>query len=175
MSKQELPPEPVRTFLLDHDYGKWKEYVNFLVDNFPQVQNGRVQYLIEGGAAIHLHMPNTRRDLFMKPHDIDVVCRSKELKNQFWPPITFDLKTVEEWFEFRSIKHTDERANILLSSSTSLVCGSREVLVLNKAALSLSKKLPFLGFRQRLKDTMDIKALEVPDEEIRTLRQKLNL
>ena len=174
VSKLELPPEPVRSFLLEYPgYENWKSYLHFLIDNFPQVQDGQIQYLIEGGAAMHLHIPNTRRDVFGKPHDIDVICRSKELRDQFLPPVTFDVKTTEEWFRLRAIEYTEERGNFLLSCNTPVISEGRKILALNKVTLSLSKKLPFMWYKQRFKDIFDIQALGIPDEETNSLRQQI--
>lgn len=174
MNKLELPPEPIRTFLLEHPgYENWKSYLHFLVDNFPQVQNGQIQYLIEGGAAMHLHIPDTRRDLFGKPHDIDVICRSNELRDQFLPPVTFDVKTTEEWFRLRAMEYTKEKGSFLLSCNAPIISEGRRILALNKVTLSLSKRLPFMGNRQRLKDIMDTQELGIPDEETNSLRQQI--
>ncbi len=51
------PSEFVSGYIKEHPNRTWQDNLIFLADNFPQVQNGQMQYFIEGGTAVKLLHP----------------------------------------------------------------------------------------------------------------------
>lgn len=175
MVEMRLPPGQVGNFIKENPSGYWRDYLMFLLNTFPQVQDGKIQYLIEGGAAVFLYHPNSVRSPFIVPHDIDVVCKSRQLRDQFYPPITFDFKTLQEWLELRGMQYSEGGGELLLNCFDEVIFEARKILVLSPVALALSKSLPFLGYQQRFKDVSDLKILGVPSTEINDLKKRIEM
>ncbi len=158
-----------RAFIESEPTADWKRSLSFLLENFPQIKEEKIDYIIEGGAAISLlghHRTN-------EPKDIDLIVARQDLADDFQNSEKFDAKTLKEWFAQRGLDFTRERGEFLLASSTIVQHEGKKVLVLNPNLLACSKLLEFRGRKPRIQDTEDLAFLGVSKEVVEETMKEL--
>jgi len=161
--------QEVRDFLEQEPAADWKRSLLFLLDRFPQIRDGKTEYLIEGGAAVAL-LGHPRGKA---PKDIDLLTSRPDLPAAFQNSEKFDVKTVEHWFEERGLTYTPERGAFLLGSSETVQHEGVNVLVLSPVLLACSKLLEFRGRKPRLQDQNDVSFLGASPEDIHAAMERL--
>lgn len=169
------PSERVRKFLKENPEADWRICLNFLLDNWPQVVAGEVQYVIEGGTAVKLLFPQRG-----KPADVDVISRSEEMEEEFQGASKkLDVKRIEFWLAVRVWPHNlryfdSEKAEFLFTHTREVEFMGRELLVLNEIALAASKEMPYSGSRsKRPKDITDLELLRQDPLEVEKLINRI--
>lgn len=167
-----IEPTPlIKEFLEKNPEAGWKETLNFLLDQFPQIVDGEIQYLIDGGTAVHLLCPERRT-----PKDIDILVKNEDFKTNFVNAKIIDAKTPKDWCSDHSVPYCDVLAEKIFTSSTPIVFGDKAVLIVSPSFLAISKTLPWRGKPQaRQVDLQDLELLSVSDENIQQLKQILGI
>lgn len=164
------PADKVSKFLKENPNANWKEALNFVLDNYPQVFDGELVWILEGGAAVYLLNP-ARSNI---PDDIDIVTKSEQMAKDFSNSHTFNVDTTDLWCRFRRIEPSDRIINLLFCHHTRVDFMGREVEVLDPVALTASKTVPWQGFvPKRQKDQEDIALLSAPQDEVKKLIEEL--
>ncbi len=149
-------PEPtsdkVKKFIQENPSANWRECLEFLIDGWPQLVGGSVQYLIEGGAAVKLLFPERQ-----EPEDIDVLTRNEDLKSQFQGNKKFGIKRLADWYviKVRPFSHRSfdpSKAQFVFDHHERAEFNGRNVLILNRLGLSTAKSMHVL----RDKDVRDL-------------------
>ena len=165
-----LPSDRVRRFVNENPNAGWDGCLQFVLDNFPQVENGAIQWLVEGGVAVHFLRPS--RTI---PEDIDIITRSKKMVREFVNASPkLDVKTVEDWFRFRLLGHNQESEEFLFRNNTAVPFRNGKIYVLNPVALAASKTIPWgRSHVKRARDIEDIRILSVPEENVQEFIDQL--
>ncbi len=163
------PSEFVQRYIEGNPNRTWRDNLAFLIDNFPQVQNEQIQYLIEGGTGVKLLRPQR-----VDPEDIDFITRSEELALQFSSTPGLDAKSVELWFKFRASRllFTPQNVEKLFNLTQEVEFQGRKIHILKPTVLAMSKDTR-KWFNPRQKDMDDINLLGVSDDEIEEVIRKL--
>ncbi len=164
------PSENVTKFLKENPNADWKQALNFVLDNYPQVVKGELVWILEGGAAVYL-LNTARAD---NPDDVDIVTKSEPMAKDFTNTLTFNVDTTDLWCRFRRLEPSDRITNLLFSHHSPVDFMGRKVEVLDSVALTASKTIPWQGFApQRQKDKTDIVLLSAPQDEVKELVTEL--
>ena len=164
-----LPSDEVMRFLAENPGANWEDSLMYFVDRYPQIEDTKVQWIVEGGAAVRLHN-QTRRT----PNDIDIITRKSEVKDEFANAKGFDIKTVEDWFTLRGLDYTEEKGEILFSNVTTTELHGKQLLILNPPALVVSKTISTHRFApQRPEDQADIDLLSANSQAVQSLIQSI--
>lgn len=164
------PSEHVTKFLKEKPNADWKQALNFVLDNYPQVVDDELVWILEGGAAVYLLNP-ARADT---PDDVDIVTKSEQMAKDFTNTLTFNVDTTDLWCRFRRLKPSDRITNLLFAHHSPVDFMGRKVEVLDPVTLTASKTIPWQGFApQRQKDKADIALLSAPQDEVKNLVAEL--
>lgn len=154
--------ELIKQFKEKNPEANFDDKLEFLINNFPQVDGNGVNYLVEGGAAIELLTPGSRGASF----DIDLISPTTDISEALVNSGIFDVKSPQQWLEFRGLEATKRNQDMLMSSFTRVEKGGKEVLILSPDMLALSKQLPYSNREPRDKDLEDFKILNIGQEDI---------
>lgn len=165
----EEPSEMVRAFLKEHPDVKWEDSLRYVLDHYKQVEDGKVMYLVEGGAALKLLFPNRQ-----EPGDLDIVTRSDQMQKDFSNSRSFDVKSLSLWYASRLHPHNPrafdvDEGDFLMDMNQPVRFGDREVLILNPLALAVSKTLQYLSQESRQKDREDLTMLNQDPQQIQSI------
>lgn len=81
------PSENVSKYLKENPSADWKQALNFVLDNYPQIVDAKLVWILEGGAAVYLLNPS-RADT---PDDVDIVTKSEQMAKDFTNTLTFNV------------------------------------------------------------------------------------
>ncbi|MBI2019938.1 hypothetical protein HYS94_00760 [Candidatus Daviesbacteria bacterium] len=169
---KELPPiivyprhPSLEALYRENPQPSWDKILDLLISIFPQVENGQLQYLIEGGVAVHLLIP-TRQI----PEDVDLVLRSEDSETEKKFAGT-PSKSAKRWLESRRIPGSEPNIRILFSHSTPVQFNGRPVYILDALALTFSKSVdlhstPLHIAPPRPKDLKDLRLLGISQAQI---------
>ena len=161
----------MKEFFREHPEAKWKDALNFLLEKFPQITDGQIQYLIDGGAAVHLLHPERE-----EPKDIDILVRAEDLKENFSNALIIDAKTIKDWCANHDVPYSADIEEKIFSLGVNLNIDGRGIVIASPAFLALSKLLPWFGkSRRREKDASDLKILSVSPGDLDRLKKLLNI
>lgn len=165
------PSEKVHDYLKSSPRANWQDDLDYLLSNHPQVENGTLRYLIEGGSAVSLLKPDCGR----KTKDVDAITISQPLEKLFYNSKRFDIKNVWFWFLTRNIPHSESAQAFLFRNPVVVPFRNHLVQVLNQVALAAtkSKYIRFAYGEQRDQDIADLEILGVSDQQIRDFADKL--
>ncbi len=149
------PALRIARFIEQRPLPSWENALHFLLDNYPQIQDGRLRFVIDGSVGVKLHLPQRNPE----PADIDLVTSSQTLVLEFANSKLFDAKFVKTWLAARGMPQA--RGAHLWEMVEPLDFQGREVLVLNKLALAASKFLPYYGRTPRRSDEADLSLLGI--------------
>lgn len=161
--------EKVRHFLENEPGADWRKGTRFLVENFPQMKDDKIEYLIEGSAAISLL--GFKRSA--EPNDIDLLVAQTVTEDAFRNSKLFDAKIVQQWFEDRHLDFREDRAEFLMRSFLPVPYEGKNVLVLNPTLLACSKLLEFRKRHPREQDQDDIRLLHISQNSIDDAMRRL--
>jgi hypothetical protein len=165
----QTPAKHVKEWLRKNPEADWRDSINYVLDNYPQTRrDGRLNYLIEGGTAIHFLYPERP-----EPADIDIISKSKRMKRDFNGVSKVDVKLVREWFQFRFIPFNAAVSGLLFSLKEEVEFEGRSIWILNAMGLSAAKTLPYLRIPPRSKDIEDMNFLDPENEKLMDLQQQL--
>ncbi|MBI2028602.1 MAG: hypothetical protein HYT07_03245 [Candidatus Levybacteria bacterium] len=167
------PSEEVKRFLTENPNARWDQCLGYVLDHWPQVRDGKIDYLVEGGTALRLLFPQ-RQD----PADVDILTRSQQMNKHFRNSRKFDVKHITDWYASRlhpynSNAFDQEGGNFLFDMNQSVEFGNRKVLVLNSLGLAVSKTLRYLHRDLRKKDLRDLTLLNQDSTQIRQIIKKI--
>lgn len=148
------PSYEVKQFLEKNPQAYWESSLRFLIETYPQVQDGQVKWVVEGGAAVRLHDPSRRI-----PNDVDIITREAEarMKKELVNVRRFGIKTIKEWLFLRDLLYTENKEEILFRHCLPLPFNGEDIWVLNPAALVVSKTIRTHRYAPpRLEDQNDI-------------------
>ncbi|MBI2337722.1 hypothetical protein HYU95_00915 [Candidatus Daviesbacteria bacterium] len=170
-----VPPDPyserIRMYFDEHLGKPWQNHLRFVLNTFPQIEKGQIQYLIYGGAAIHLL--NQQR---IKPKDIDVLTRNSAMAAEFpphpeGPPI--DVHSIDRWLQDHQLPYDQKLVDFLFEQFQPVSFEGREVLVMSPVAQVWSKQNVLWGNLKRPKDLEDIQLLNVNPEKVRIFAEQI--
>jgi len=170
-----VPPDPyserIRMYFDEHLGEPWQNHLRFVLNTFPQIEDGQIQYLIYGGAAIHLLHPQR-----IEPKDVDVLTRNSAMIAEFpphpeGPPI--DVHSIDRWLRDHQLPHNQELEDFLFGQFQPVNFEGKEVLIMNPISLSWSKQNVLWGNLKRPKDSEDIRLLNVNPEEIKMFTEQI--
>ena len=165
------PTELMKKFFQEHPEAKWNDALAFLLDSFPQVADGQVQYLIDGGTAVHLLHPERE-----EPLDVDIIVRSEEFKRNFVNARIVDPKTPKDWCSDHVIPYNEQIVEKIFALHVQIQFSGRTILIVCPEFLALSKSIPWRGKPQeRAKEISDLKLLSVSTEMIQRLKETLGI
>ncbi len=163
--------ELMKEFFRENPEAKWDAALEFLLQRFPQIMDGKVQYLIDGGTAVHILHPE-RED----PLDVDILVRSDEFKVKFVNARVIDAKSIKDWCTDHGIPYNEEMDEKILSLYTEVDFHGQKVLIAKPDFLALSKSIPWRGKpQQRQKETDDLRLLSVSQETLEQLKTTLGI
>lgn len=163
------PSEKVQAFLMENASQDWEQTLTYLLDNYPQHVDGKVVWVLSGGAAIHLRHPERAI-----PGDIDVITRSKQMAIDFQSSLVFDVKDTETWADYHRVTYDETDLERLFGEASLVSFQNRRVIALTDTALA-AEKSSWLGGEppKRDKDITDLKILSVPSEIASTFLNNL--
>lgn len=169
------PTREVQKFLRENPEVGWRNSLTFLLDRYPQVEKGRVIYLIEGGAAIRLLHPERQ-----EPGDVDVITRSSKMARDFANAQKIDVKTVSVWFAHRLWPYNYRYFNpkpgeFLLDLNQIVNFEGREIVILNSLGLAASKMLAYGNRPPRDKDLEDLKLLKQDPARVQEVIDRIKI
>lgn len=158
-------PDYFRKFEEQHPNPIWRDYLKFLLEQFPQDDDtGKIPaYIIEGGTAIKLHCPE-RRD----PGDIDIIDLRGNFRELIGPNTRwFNAVTPEEWAKAHGLGDSEKAKEVLLHGRMTVDFEDRKVTILDKPTLAATKVLPYKDRQRREGDISDLKILgyDIPAAE----------
>lgn len=151
---------------------EWQHHLSHLLDAHPQTQRGRIQYVLEGGAAVTI----LRSNRMIRPHDLDILIYDDRLKEELKAddPDWNDVHTVRDWFFLRGIPYTPSGESYLKRSHRRVRYDGHEVIILSPAVLAASKTFSYEGSdAPREKDLFDIINLKIPGKIVDRVRAHL--
>lgn len=158
-----LPPHPeVGKFLEEHPEPNWEELLLFLADTFPQSEDN-LQYLIEGGAAVHLLQPERQT-----PDDVDFIFKDTEDGKKF---SRLPGKSANEWLYSKGLPESDGNVDYLFHQFVPHEFKGRTLYLLNPPGLAFSKSVNYYHQPPREKDKADVQILGVMGEQISSFRE----
>lgn len=168
-----VPSERVLGFLKEHPQVSWQESLEFLLDYWQQVVEGRVQYLVEGGVAVKLLYPQRQ-----EPNDVDVVTRSINMAGEFNGARRIDVKPVSFWYASRLLPDNGNAFDptngaFLLDMSQEVQFGQRSLFILNPVALAVSKTLRYHNRDPREKDLEDLRLLDQDPQKVQNVIDRI--
>lgn len=160
------PSSEVKRFLVENPIPDWRTSLVYVLDNWPQATAGRINYLVEGGVAIKLLFPERS-----EPQDLDIVTQNPAIDTNFQGSKRFDVKTLQDWFAFRLPPYNrrafeTEPGRFLMDMHQAVYFEGRELLILNKLGLAVSKSLRWAGGEKREKDIQDLRFLNQDPQNI---------
>ena len=165
------PSERVIKFLEAHPKADWQDQIEFIADNFPQIKDGQLQWLLYGSAAIALLLPE---QLARSPKDTDIVTWDKIMTREFINSRIFDVKTIQDWFQLRGLSFTPEKGKLLFDQNIAVPFRGKPLKVFNPLALIVSKSFPWFGQPDRREqDTSDINLLQVSPDQVKSFIAQL--
>ncbi len=167
--KPVLPSERVGQFLTDHPNFEPHSAIDFLLDNFPQMDDQGVVWILEGGLAVDI-LTNGRRQAVT---DIDVVSRNGVMQSEFGCSY-FDIKSVESWLAAKGLPSGPQPTRQLLASSVPITFMGRTLVIMRPDLIAAGKSYDFLGRPPRDKDKRDIALLGILDSDLEIARRQLS-
>lgn len=148
------PPHPaVAGFHKDNPHPTWEEMLSFLITNFPQMEDGRLLYVIGGGVAVHLLKP-----IRQTPDDVDLIYRDEDM----WPKFNhLPAKSAKHWLEAHRIPSNEDNISTLFNHSVQAEFNGKPVYILDQVALAFSKSVNSYVAPPRPKDLQDVELLGV--------------
>jgi hypothetical protein len=169
-----VPQEPsirVQAFLKENSSANWRDGITFLLGNYPQVVGDKIQWILDGSAAVKLYFPE--RD---DPGDLDMVARNNDFVSEFSNSKLYDAKTIKYWLESRGFLFTEETAELVLESNELVKFDGRELLVMDHVMLAVSKTISsHQNIPRRVKDTSDLELMRVNPVRIQEMIKKLSI
>lgn len=167
------PSSEVQRFLTEKPNARWQECLSYLLDNWPQAVNGRIEYLIEGGVAVKLLHPQRQ-----EPGDVDVVSRDANMELAFRGSKRFGVKHLSLWYATRLWPYNTQAFEsnsglFLLDLHQVTEFQGREVLILNPLALAVSKTMEYARNEKRGKDILDLRLLNQDPKKIQELIDRI--
>lgn len=162
------PSAEVQRFLRENPQATWVECSGYLLDYYPQMLAGKVQYLIEGGTALRLLYPQRR-----EPKDVDVLTRSRRMVEDFRNSRKFDVHDLAFWFGDRVFhgRTLDPRqGEFLFDYNEQVDFQGRTVLTFSRLALAASKMMSFREMPYpREHNREDLRLLNQDPQEVQAL------
>lgn len=171
---QILPPGPEAQRFADlYPDATWQDGLTYFLDGFPQVVNGEVQWLLDGGIAIHLMHPSRKT-----PKDVDILTRSEDLPKRFSPSVRdhkniFDVKSLRLWMGLRNLQYYSKHQELFFGEYQTLDFQGHRIHAVKPTVLALGKT-QFWNNKPRDIDKSDISLLAVPQDELNTFLQGIS-
>lgn len=163
----------VQRFLRENLEANWGDCLDYVLNRWQQVSQGKIQYLIEGGVAIKILHPNRQ-----EPRDVDVLTRSPRMERSFENAQKIDVKTVAHWFAFRLWPYnlsafSTKPGEFLLEMNQEATFRDRKVFILSPLGLAVSKTLRYGNRPPRDKDVDDLRLLDQDPLEIQKIIDRI--
>ena len=143
--------------------------LDFVLASYPQKQDGRLIWLLEGGAAARLVSGADRTVA-----DIDIITLDAAMAKDFAGSKYFDVKTSQKWLQIRGVRATPSNKEALFTEPLALINGQAHIYTVNPYLLAASKLLRFRDQFSRNKDLIDIGLLNIDSQKALQLAQKLD-
>lgn len=167
------PSKEVQEFLTQKPSPGWRDCLSYVLSHYPQVEDGAVNYLIEGGVAIKLLIPERQ-----EPDDVDIITRDVDMSVDFRNSHRFDVKSLQTWYAHRlhpfNVSYfTDPAGGFVLDMHESVSFEGLRVLVMNRLALAVSKTMRYHNRSPREKDLGDLALLGQDANQVNEVIQKI--
>lgn len=170
----EKPSAEVQRFLADNPEASWRESLGYVLTHWPQVRDGNVDYLIEGGVAVKLLFEERQ-----EPLDVDILTRSQEMEKNFRNSRKFDVKSLSFWYSARLYPYNVNALNnvaegdFLFDMNQKVTFDGRDVLILNPLGLAVSKTLRYGDRDPRAIDVSDLELLDQDPAKIQEVIERI--
>jgi hypothetical protein len=171
---QILPPGPEAQRFADlYPDGTWQEGLTYFLEKFPQVVGKNVQWLLDGGAVMHLMYPSRKI-----PRDLDILTRNDDLPEQFSPSVRnhkniLDVKSLRLWMQLRNLPYDPKQEEFFFNGFQTLDFYGHKVHAVKPVILALGKS-QFWNNKQRDIDKSDISLLAVSRGEVNAFLQDIS-
>lgn len=164
------PSEQVLSFGHENPHADWKTSLAFLQEHFPQVVNGKVLWLPDGGTATKLHRPYSERH---EPRDVDLITPSEDMTRKFGGVINkgdkkdpriekFDVRATKYWLTARGFQFTSNIESRLMNAFDEVEFNGKPLLILKEDYVVMSKLRVFDKKGPRESDIADIRHFNIP-------------
>lgn len=158
-----MPRHPqVDAFYRETPGHTWEELLLFLITTFPQIENDKLLYIFEGGAAVHLLNPARKA-----PGDLDIIFRDERLRDKL---NTLPAKPAKTWLESLGITSVPENIDYFFANYQTVDFRGHRIYLPTRVALAFTKSVPYWYKPPRPQDLKDIELLGVTQSEIDQFR-----
>ena len=168
------PSELAKAFVKENPHADPRTSLHFLGEHFPQVVNGKTQWLPEGSFARMVHRPHVVRR--KPPKDLDIVCRDEsmvralggvieleDMKADWQNPI--DARGSRYWFRARRYNFSKKQEDRLFEGYDEVVIDGIVYRIMKEDFVMMSKIQTFGGKGPREPDIEDVLSYGRPIED----------